>query len=1057
MYSVNGYRRYSRDVDNAFNIIPSDRISMKGVDFPVIGVDEFGIIQFMQPEKEYQFPGNTVFEVPIKQAGGMTGMMKARLALDSHFGNPTARRMTNYDTRNYKFDDGSVGNVYVSSYDNLVTPHIQLDENNNLIYVDDVWSDNNKERSYQQSMKFEREEDAEYFGKNYKRVAPMKKLYQDGGYAQEEDPTTQLLYSIAEALQQGSDPREILNALKQNGVPEEQAMELIKYVMEQMQQQDQLQKEEKQQLEYAQDGKIVRKYNVEDLDWGKGINRAMLAFNMLQTPGLWQVPVKHSVLDALNAGLGLAAGLSGVGLGYSKLGAKKEYLGAKGLEPMKKLTISEIAQTPEITAKNMTYRPEISTIPLGTKGLEPMKKLTTSEVAQTPEITTKNMTSKPIEPTILSDSGMSFVVDYLPDSLKQRYKAHFGKQLSDFIDANSTDINTLRSLDLDEDLGTKQDGGYVQEEDPTTQLLYSIAEALQQGSDPREVLNALKQNGVPEEQAMELIKYVMEQMQQQDQLQKEEKQQLEYAQDGKIWNGNYGSYKQYLDNFAQQDFSQFSKQEQTNPEAFKITFNSMYPYLNLNNAESSSIKTKSKDPEDPEDNVKNEETKQTFYTGDPYGMLMANNALVGFQKFNDYLSDKDYEKEYNRRMMQIGNTNAKYNPVNYDNPYGTYTPNVGIGSNYGLVANGPIQDFGTGMFMAEEGGRLPQMPNGGRGIVTDKTVDPNRKKTVDVSNKKSNKISDNTSFLRNIAETVQNLEEPLIGKTYYFNGKPYLYNPEAREGRKFGFITSDPDNDIKQIDVDIVDFNKALNKDQIINNYYQKHYTLNELYNKSHNNPDDISKIKLERYYVSDNKENAKSYEDPDFYTFTGKDSEYKVPYKKLSRKSDLRHVNTKDEELYYLKNNMDRVIQKDGKLYYLYSSFLNDIPYVKKISRQSKVPEFFSYFYPAGDLRENYEAGFKSVPNVYAIPLDSNYEPIYDETKIFDENDLRNTRVAHNPFAKKEEEIVEEEIVKEEPTNTNKTTTTTQSSSKNNTSGKSTTQKKNDIMYNPKWERARF
>jgi hypothetical protein len=109
---------------------------------------------------------------------GMDGMMKARLALDSHFGNPTARRMTNYDTRNYKFDDGSIGNVYVSSYDNLVTPHIQLDENNNLIYVDDVWSDNNKERSYQQSMKFEREEDAEYFGKNYKRVAPMKKLYQ---------------------------------------------------------------------------------------------------------------------------------------------------------------------------------------------------------------------------------------------------------------------------------------------------------------------------------------------------------------------------------------------------------------------------------------------------------------------------------------------------------------------------------------------------------------------------------------------------------------------------------------------------------------------------------------------------------------------------------------------------------------------------------------------------------------------------------------------------------------------------------------------------------------
>jgi hypothetical protein len=70
----------------------------------------------------------------------------------------------------------------------------------------------------------------------------------------------------------------------------------------------------------------------------------------------------------------------------------------------------------------------------------------------------------------------------------------------------------------------------------------------------------------------------------------------------------------------------------------------------------------------------------------------------------------------------------------------------------------------------------------------------------------------------------------------------------------------------------------------------------------------------------------------------------------------------------------------------------------------------------------------------------------------MFDENDLRGTKVAYNPFAKKEEEIVEEE-----PTNTNKTTTTTQSSSKNNTSGKSTIQKESDIMYNPNRKYARF
>jgi len=330
--------------------------------------------------------------------------------------------------------------------------------------------------------------------------------------------------------------------------------------------------------------------------------------------------------------------------------------------------------------------------------------------------------------------------------------------------------------------------------------------------------------------------------------------------------------------------------------------------------------------------------------------------------------------------------------------------------------------------MAEEGGRLPQMPNGGRGIVTDKTVDSNRKKTVDISNKKSNKISGFSEFFDNIEETIQKFnDEPLIGKPYYFNGKPYLYNPKARKGSKLVFIASDPDNDIKQIDVDILDFNAALNKDQIINDYYQKYYL--------YDNKPDLSKFKLERYYVSDNAENAKSYKNPDFITFRGIDSKYKVP-----------HYLNITEESYYPKNNMNRVIQKDGKLYFLFSSFLDDIPYFE--AEPQYTTHASNYGFHESRDGDWYKVGFKSVPRVRAIPLDSNYDPIYNKAKIFDENDLRDARLAYNPFAKKEEEIVEEEIVKEKPTNTNKTTTTTQSSSKNNTSGKSTTQKIDDGMY---------
>lgn len=73
-------------------------------------------------------------------------MIKARLALDSHFGNPTARRMTNYDTRSYIFSDGRRGNVYVGSYGNYVTPQIQ-DVDGELKFIEDPWSEENWERS----------------------------------------------------------------------------------------------------------------------------------------------------------------------------------------------------------------------------------------------------------------------------------------------------------------------------------------------------------------------------------------------------------------------------------------------------------------------------------------------------------------------------------------------------------------------------------------------------------------------------------------------------------------------------------------------------------------------------------------------------------------------------------------------------------------------------------------------------------------------------------------------------------------------------------------------
>jgi len=66
IYSNDGYKRNSKDVNNPYNIIPSGKITMKDVDFPVFGIDDLGNSKMMYPENEYRFKGTKVYELPIK-------------------------------------------------------------------------------------------------------------------------------------------------------------------------------------------------------------------------------------------------------------------------------------------------------------------------------------------------------------------------------------------------------------------------------------------------------------------------------------------------------------------------------------------------------------------------------------------------------------------------------------------------------------------------------------------------------------------------------------------------------------------------------------------------------------------------------------------------------------------------------------------------------------------------------------------------------------------------------------------------------------------------------
>ena len=82
LFSTEGYKRNSPDVNNPYNIIPSGSITMKDVDFPVYGRDNLGNEQIMMPGSgNHQFPGDSVLEIPLAKRGG--GLLNKTMACNS--------------------------------------------------------------------------------------------------------------------------------------------------------------------------------------------------------------------------------------------------------------------------------------------------------------------------------------------------------------------------------------------------------------------------------------------------------------------------------------------------------------------------------------------------------------------------------------------------------------------------------------------------------------------------------------------------------------------------------------------------------------------------------------------------------------------------------------------------------------------------------------------------------------------------------------------------------------------------------------------------------------
>jgi hypothetical protein len=66
--STTGYKKNSPDKDRPYNVIPSGEITMKNVDFPVLGIDNEGNSKLMKPGNDYSFEGDVVIEFPVKKS-----------------------------------------------------------------------------------------------------------------------------------------------------------------------------------------------------------------------------------------------------------------------------------------------------------------------------------------------------------------------------------------------------------------------------------------------------------------------------------------------------------------------------------------------------------------------------------------------------------------------------------------------------------------------------------------------------------------------------------------------------------------------------------------------------------------------------------------------------------------------------------------------------------------------------------------------------------------------------------------------------------------------------
>ena len=100
--STEGYKRNSKDKKQPALKIPSNNITMKGVDFPVFGIDNHGNMKLMIPDQDYLFPGDYVVETPVLQKGGQKPSEELNHKMLQDAEDAKYMRSHRINTRNYE-------------------------------------------------------------------------------------------------------------------------------------------------------------------------------------------------------------------------------------------------------------------------------------------------------------------------------------------------------------------------------------------------------------------------------------------------------------------------------------------------------------------------------------------------------------------------------------------------------------------------------------------------------------------------------------------------------------------------------------------------------------------------------------------------------------------------------------------------------------------------------------------------------------------------------------------------------------------------------------------